>query len=372
MATNILITGGAGFIGSHLADELLANGYTVRVLDNLLPQVHGLQCIRPTYLDPQVELVLGDVRDADVVEKALQGIDAVYHFAAAVETGQSMCEVADYLSINNLGTAVLLDALARHPVERLIVASSKSIYGEGAYQTPDGEWCIVHPRSREQLQRRAWDLHAPDGRPVQPVPTPEFKLPEMTSVYALSKYDQESLCRMVGETCDIPTVVLRFFNVYGPRQSPASPTMGVLMWFAASYLRGQPPHIFEDGQQQRDFVHVRDVARACRLALETPAAAGQIFNIGSGQPHTIRSVAEQLAAVLDLQHIQPHLLNQYRPGDIRHCFADIFRARQVLGYEPRIALRAGLLELASWLDEQLLVNEVGKANTEHIAWGLGL
>ena len=267
MNRRVLITGGAGFIGSHLADELLAHGYQVRVLDCLLPQVHGGGAQRPEYLSPEVELMVGDVRDAAAVERALKGVDAVFHLAAAVGVGQSMYEVEHYTSVNNLGTAVLLQALAGSPVERLVVASSMSIYGEGAYRTAEGDPVMVGERPLEQLRRGEWEPRDDQGRAVFPMATPETKTPVASSVYALSKYDQERLCLIVGGAYKIPTVALRFFNAYGPRQALSTPYTGVLAIFSAQYLGGRHPSIFEDGLQQRDFVNVHDVARACRLAI---------------------------------------------------------------------------------------------------------
>ena len=370
MSQTILITGGAGFIGSHLADELLRSGYNVRVLDNLDSQVHGEARRRPDYLDRSVELIIGDVRDEATVERALDGVDAVYHFAAAVGVGQSMYEIARYTSVNNLGTAVLLEALSRTPVERLIVASSMSIYGEGAYRTADGRSCVAGERPLAQLQRGEWELRGEDGTALQPIPTPETKVPVASSVYALSKYDQERLCLIIGAAYRIPTVALRFFNVYGPRQALSNPYTGVLAIFASRFLSGNPPLIFEDGEQQRDFVNVHDLARACRLALEVPEAAGEVINVGSGRPITVRQVAAEMAETLDFSGIEPQVTGKYRVGDIRHCFADISKARQVLGYEPQVSFRDGLVELAEWLEGQIVTDSYTKANQELTARGL--
>ena len=272
MSKNILITGGAGFIGSHLVDELLTDGYRVRALDNLSPQVHGTDGSRPSYLNPEVELTVGDIRDPEVVRQALKGIDVVYHFAAVVGVGQSMYEIGKYTSTNNLGTAVLLEALIEQPVERLIVASSMSIYGEGLYQTPDGSLCAGFQRTQDQLKTGEWEVRNSAGEVLKPVPTPETKQPSLASVYALSKYDQERMCLMIGQSYGIPTVALRFFNTYGTRQSLSNPYTGVLAIFASRLLNNNPPLIFEDGYQQRDFVSIHDVVQACRLALEVPAA----------------------------------------------------------------------------------------------------
>jgi dTDP-L-rhamnose 4-epimerase len=366
----ILITGGAGFIGSHVADELLRHGHQVRVLDNLDPQIHGPDAVRPAYLDPEVELLLGDVRDASAVERALEGVEAVYHFAAAVGVGQSMYKIAQYTSVNNLGTAVLLEALIRRPVHRLVVASSMSIYGEGLYVDPDGSLRSVPPRSREQLQRGQWEIGDSDGTPLEPWPTPESKTPLATSVYALSKYDQERLCLIIGGNYPIPTVALRFFNVYGPRQALSNPYTGVLAIFASRYLNGNPPLVFEDGRQQRDFVSVYDIAAACRLALEVPEAVGEVFNIGSGRPISIRQLAAEMAGVLGLEHLRPEITGRYRSGDIRHCFADIGHARRVLGYQPRVELCDGLRELASWLAGQAATDRSHQAHAELAERGL--
>jgi dTDP-L-rhamnose 4-epimerase len=368
----VLISGGAGFIGSHVADELLAHGLKVRVLDTLAAQVHGDSGRRPDYLDPQVEVVVGDVADRDVLSRALQGVDAVYHFAAAVGVGQSMYEVAHYTRVNNLGTAVLLEALIAKPVERLVVASSMSLYGEGLYRGAGGQLRMAGERSLDQLKRGDWELHDEDGSVLQPVPTPESKPPALASVYALSKFDQERMCLMIGRAYQIPVVALRFFNAYGPRQALSNPYTGVLAIFAARLLNDNPPKIFEDGLQQRDFVSVYDVARACRLALQTPEAAGEVFNVGSGQPCTVRDVAARLARVLGKEHIEPEIIGKYRVGDIRHCFSDIGKARQVLGYAPEVTLDEGMAELAAWLESQAAVDRVAQASAELTARGLTL
>lgn len=370
MAKRILITGGAGFIGSHLADNLLQHGYEVRALDCLSPQVHGPDACRPEYLHPEVELQVGDVRDRAAVRRALEGVDAVYHFAAKVGVGQSMYDVCDYTAVNNDGTAVLLEALIERPVERLIVASSMSIYGEGLYRTATGELVSGLERPLAQLQAHDWELRTARGETLTPVPTPETKAPALASVYALGKYDQERMCLLVGRAYKIPTVALRFFNVYGPRQALSNPYTGVLAIFAARFLADQPPVIFEDGLQQRDFVNVRDIAEGCRLALEVTRAADKVFNLGSGEHFTVRAVAERIAAALDKEHIEPRIAQQYRVGDIRHCFADITLARRVLGYAPQIAFEEGVAELAEWLQGREAVAQSTDAGSELAARGL--
>jgi dTDP-L-rhamnose 4-epimerase len=372
MSKHVLITGGAGFIGSHLADELLKHGYRVRALDNLSPQVHGGNAKRPDYLDPDVDLIVGDVRDAAAVKRALAGVDVVYHFAAGVGVGQSMYQIANYTSLNNLGTAVLLEGLVERPVERLVVASSMSIYGEGMYRDPHGEISQGLERSVEQLKKHDWEVRNNRGEALTPVPTAESKPPVLASVYALSKYDQERMCLIVARAYGFGAVAMRFFNVYGTRQALSNPYTGVLAIFASRLLNDKSPLIFEDGFQQRDFVSVYDVARACRLAMERGDADGQVFNVGSGKAWTVREIAARMAAVMGKEDVEPEVTGKYRVGDIRHCFADIRRAQRLLGYEPRVTLEAGLEELAEWLEGRVAHDQVDKARAELVARGLAL
>jgi dTDP-L-rhamnose 4-epimerase len=369
MARNVLITGGAGFIGSHLADLLLATGYNVRILDCLSPQVHPHGSV-PNYLTKEAELIRGDVRDADAVERGLRGVDAVIHLAAAVGVGQSMYELVAYTEVNELGTAILLEALTRHPVERLVCASSMSIYGEGLARRSDGTIVVPEERSVEQLRRGAWDLVDDDGQPLTPLPTPESKPAALSSVYALNKFNQERLCLMIGKAYGIPTVALRFFNVYGPRQALSNPYTGVLAIFASRLLNAKPPLVFEDGLQRRDFVHVYDVARACLLALEAHRGIGEAFNIGSGQSRTILSIAEDLARSIGRSGASPQLTGKYRAGDIRHCFADVTKAKHVLGFTPQVDFGAGLEQLAAWLADQVAEDSVDAATAELESRGL--
>jgi len=372
MSKRVLITGGAGFIGSHLCDELLEHGYRVRALDNLSPQVHGAGGKRPEYLSRDVELIVGDVRDKHEMRRSLAGVDAVYHFAAAVGVGQSMYEIVNYTSLNNLGTAVLLEALVEHPVERLLVASSMSIYGEGLYQDPDGDISTGMERTAEQLRNHEWEVHNNRAQRLTPIPTPETKQPTLASIYALNKYDQERMCLMIGRAYSIPAVALRFFNVYGPRQALSNPYTGVLAIFASRLMNGKPPLIFEDGLQQRDFVSVHDIATACRLALEVPDAAGRVFNIGSGRAYTVLEIARKVARVLGKEDIEPEISGKYRVGDIRHCFSDIRLARRLLGYEPRVEFEEGLSELAEWLEGQEASDHVSQARSELEKRGLAI
>lgn len=372
MSLHILITGGGGFIGSHLADALLARGHRVRALDNLAPQVHGPGEQRPSYLDPDVDLVKGDVRDPIAVRRALHGVDVVYHLAAAVGVGQSMYEIAQYTSVNDLGTAVLLEGLAADPVQRLVVASSMSLYGEGLYRTQDGTLCEGDERSLAKLRAGEWEVRNRQGEVLTPVPTPESKLPSLASVYALSKFDQERMCLMIGRAYGIPTTALRFFNVFGTRQALSNPYTGVLAIFASRLLNEKRPSVFEDGRQRRDFVSVYDVVRACCLVLERPASRGEVFNIGSGRSYTVREIAQRIAAVIGKEYLKPEITGKYRVGDIRHCFADISRARTSLGYEPQMDLEDGLVELAGWLEGQVSTDRMEEASAELAVRGLTL
>lgn len=368
---HVLIVGGAGFIGSHLADYLLAEGHSVRILDELDPQVHGLASL-PSQLTADVEFVKGDVRDLNTVGRALRRIDIVFHLAASVGVGQSMYQIAHYTSNNSLGTAVLLEALIEQRVERLIVASSMSVYGEGLYL--DGRQRVV-PNVRRDLKRvrqRLWEIVGADGLPLQPFPTPEDKPAEPQSVYALLKHHQERMCLCVGEAYGIPTVALRFFNTYGPRQALSNPYTGVIAIFASRILNGRSPIMFEDGLQQRDFVSVHDVAQACGRAMEVPEAAGMTFNVGSGRPVSIMELGQRISSALGKSELPPIATGKFRIGDVRHCFADISRARLVLGYKPAISLDEGLAELASWLDGQVAMDRLPQASAELAARGLTL
>ncbi|HEU0016248.1 MAG TPA: NAD-dependent epimerase/dehydratase family protein [Longimicrobium sp.] len=350
---NVLVTGGAGFVGSHLVDALLERGHAVRIFDNLDPQVHGPGRRVPEWVPADAELVVGDMRDLEAVRRSLEGVELVYHLAAAVGVGQSMYQVADYTAANTLGTANLLQCLVdgRGAVERLVVASSMSIYGEGRYLRPDGTEATAALRRAEQLRRHEWEPVDVDGAPLTPAPTDEGKPLDPTSIYALTKADQEKMVLQIGAAYGIPSVALRFFNIYGPRQALSNPYTGVAAIFSARLLNGQPPLVFEDGRQQRDFVSVFDIVRGLLLAAEEDAAVGKALNLGSGRAVTVLEVASTLASVLG-SAVEAEVVGKYRVGDIRHCFADIALAREVLGYEPRVSFEEGMQKLVEWLQEQ--------------------
>jgi dTDP-L-rhamnose 4-epimerase len=370
--SNILVTGGAGFIGSHIVDALVARGHQVRVLDSLVEQVHGPNPDRPAHLNRAAEFMRGDVREVESTRRALQGIDVVYHEAAEVGVGQSMYDVTRYVGGNTYATSVLLEILAneKHAVKRLIVASSMSIYGEGAYRCrTHGQ---VHPflRPEEQLARKDWEMRCPwCGQPADIMGTPEDKPLFPTSIYAISKMDQELMCLSIGRAYNLPTVALRYFNVYGPRQALSNPYTGVAAIFSGRLLNGKPPVIFEDGLQSRDFVHVSDIVQANLLAMERDEAIYEVFNIGTGRALSICDVATALIGELKVQ-VQPEIVGGFRAGDIRHCVADISQARQRLGYEPRVKFEDGLAELVAWVKSQNAVDRVDQARSELAARGL--
>jgi dTDP-L-rhamnose 4-epimerase len=368
----VLITGGAGFIGSHLADRLLAEGHEVRALDNLDPQVHPAG-ERPGYLDGEIELQVGDVRDHEAVGRALDGVDTVVHFAAAVGVGQSMYEIERYTSINAIGAAVLLEEVVerREHIRKLLVASSMSIYGEGQYRNPQTGESGLAPgvRPESQLAARKWDVLADDGTPLEPEPTVETKLLRPTSIYAIGKRDHEEMVLAVGAAYSIPAVALRFFNVYGERQALSNPYTGVAAIFSSRLLNDRAPLIFEDGEQTRDFIDVRDIARCCALALQRDGADGWTLNVGTGRPTSILEVAQVIARGLG-KKIEPEVVNEFRAGDIRHCYAETQLANELLGFRAEIPFEAGMQELLAWLAGQEAADSVDAAREALVARGL--
>jgi dTDP-L-rhamnose 4-epimerase len=363
---NILVTGGAGFIGSHLVEELVALGHRVKVLDLLVPQVHGPGIQEPKYLPHNVEFMKGDVGDVAAWRWALKGVDIVFHEAAEVGVGQSMYEIVRYVRANTLGTAVLLELLAtgEYPIEKLIVASSMSIYGEGAYECPSCGPIFPELRATERLMERKWEMACPHcGEIATPLPTGEDKPLLPTSIYAISKRDQEEMCLAIGRAYDIPTVALRYFNVYGPRQALSNPYTGVAAIFSSRLLNGNPPLIFEDGLQSRDFVHVSDIVQANLLAMENGDADYGVFNVGTGRQLTVLDVAHALSGALGLE-IEPEIVGKFREGDIRHCYSDISKARRVLGYQPKVLFEDGISDLVQWVRAQESTDLVGTATQE--------
>lgn len=363
MAEKILVTGGAGFIGSYLVDEFLGAGYEVRVMDNLDPQVHGPEADWPGYLDPRAERMKGDVRSRADWEKALAGVDYVSHHAAAVGVGQSMYEIDRYLAANTQATALMLDVLARgdYPIKKLMVASSMSIYGEGAYECPEHGKVFPKIRAIAQLSERDWEPRCPVcGGSCRPTPTDEDKPLYPTSFYAVSKRDQEEMVLIYGQAYKTPAVALRYFNVYGPRQALSNPYTGVAAIFSGRLLNRKPPLIFEDGLQSRDFIHVRDIARANLAALESPAADGQVLNVGTGRSLTVLDMARALAEHLGLD-IRPEILGKFREGDVRHCYGDVNAMKDRLGFSASITFEQGIPELVAWVREQQAEDKVEDA-----------
>jgi dTDP-L-rhamnose 4-epimerase len=362
MGKKVLITGGAGFIGRHLAHALLERGDTVRVLDNLIEQVHPT-CSRPAELHREVELQVGDVRDQSAVLRALSGVDQVVHLAAEVGVGQSMYAVDRYTSVNDYGTAVLFQQLIDQPVERVVVASSMSIYGEGLYRTVDGDLAEDVDRTGRNADG-SWDPLDEAGRPMIPVPTPESKASGLKSVYAIGKYVQERLTLTLTKQYGMGGSALRLWNAYGPGQALSNPYTGVLAIFASRIANGQSPMVFEDGRQRRDFVHVRDVARAFLLALDRAEADGQVFNIGSGEDRSVEDVARLQATAMGRPSLEPDITGKARAGDIRHCIPDLTKAHEVLGYRATEGFGEGMAELAEWVERQEAEDRVIEARKE--------
>jgi dTDP-L-rhamnose 4-epimerase len=361
----VLITGGAGFIGSFLAERFVADGLAVRVLDNLDPQVHAQA---PASLPAAVDVRVGDVRDKAAVAAALDGVDVVVHAAAAVGVAQSLYRVQHYVDTNVGGTAVLLETLAerKRPLDRLVVLTSMTVYGEGVYRRP-GDGVLVRPRIRteDDVRQYGWDLHDRDtAERLEPVPTAEDATLLAANVYALTKRYQEELSLSLGRTYGFPVACLRLFNVYGPRQSLSNPYTGVLAIFLGRLLNGQRPVVYEDGGQTRDFVSVHDVVRAVTLAITRPEAVGCVFNVGTGVPRPIGTIAATLARMVGREDLAPDATGQFRRGDVRHCFADASRIRTALGFEPNADWEQSLRDLIDWARTAVVADRFDRADRE--------
>jgi dTDP-L-rhamnose 4-epimerase len=367
--SKVLVTGGAGFIGSHLVDKLVEMGDEVVVVDSLEEQVHKK---RPNYLNPETQYVFGDIRDESVLAKAIEDVEVIFHEAAAVGVGQSMYQVEKYVDVNTMATAKLLDVLVNkeHEVKKLIVASSMSIYGEGAYKCEDCD--IVNPSLREenQLKQREWEMKCPKcGKIVRPIATSEDKPLHPTSIYAITKRDQEEMCLTVGRAYGIPTVALRYFNAYGPRQSLNNPYTGVCAIFSARIKNNNPPLIFEDGFQSRDFVSVHDIVEANILSMKSSTANYEVFNVGTGKPVNILEIAQTLIKLYN-KDLKPEITNKYRAGDIRHCFANISKITDKLGYKPKVDFEEGMKELVAWGEKEESEDKFREAHEELLRRGL--
>jgi dTDP-L-rhamnose 4-epimerase len=362
----VLVTGGAGFIGRHICRALLEHGHDVVILDSIIEQVHGHA--DGITIPKDIEFIRGDIRNRDVTRRALEAVDSVIHLAAEVGVGQSMYAIEQYVSVNDCGTAVLMEELSRAPVRRIVVASSMSIYGEGLCRARDGS--LVEVAERGYGTRQSWNPVDKDGHPLEPIPTPETKRPSLASIYALTKYSQERMTLLLAKAHGMEGCALRLFNVFGPGQALSNPYTGVLAIFASRFLNGKRPLVFEDGMQRRDFVHVEDVADAFLAALQRPNIEGGVFNIGSGNSYTISEVATKLAEAMGRPDITPEILDQARFGDIRHCFADITLAKAALGYRPKRRLEDSLGELVDWVKTQRALDRVAEARAELEARGL--
>ncbi|TSC88501.1 MAG: NAD-dependent epimerase/dehydratase [Microgenomates group bacterium Gr01-1014_5] len=361
---NILVTGGAGFIGSFLVDELIKKGYSVRIFDNLEEQVH--QGKTPSYLNPKAEFIKGDVRNYEELSNALEGIDAVFHLASSVGVAQSNYEIKTYSDVNVGGTANLLDILIKkeHPVKKIITNSSMTGYGEGNYKCE--EHGIVRPpiRDENQLTQKDWELKCPKcGVEVKAKATNEEASEYPNSVYAITKKAQQDMLLLYGKTYNIPTIALRCFNVYGPRQSLSNPYTGVTAIFISRIKNNQPAVVYEDGMQTRDFVSVHDVVRAQILCLESDSVKNEVFNIGSGIPIPIKEIAETLDKHIGNKGLV-EVGGSFRKGDIRNCFADISKAQKVLGWEPEVSLAEGFKELIEWSEGEKAEDKFSQAEKE--------
>ncbi len=362
---NILVTGGMGFVGSHLVDELVQRGHRVRIFDNLDPQVHPNGAL-PDYANPHAEFIQGDVRDYGAFKKALDNIEVVFHKAAAVGMGQSQYAIKKYVDVNTGGTANLLDILANnnHSVKKIIVAASQTSYGEGLYACP--EHGIQHPglRPNDQLENAQWEHKcASCGADMPPAPIPEDTERACYAIYAQTKTHQEDMVLNIGRAYKIPSIALRYFNIFGPRQSLSNPYTGVSAIFISRLKNGKHPVIYEDGKQSRDFISVHDIVQANMLAMEKSEGDYRAFNVGSGIGTSIEHIALTLANILGVEHLAPHITNNYRHGDTRHSIADISRLKKTLGFQPSVRFQRGMEELVAWSRNREAIDGFAKAQS---------
>ncbi|MGO1265012.1 MAG: NAD-dependent epimerase/dehydratase family protein [Microbacterium gubbeenense] len=354
MAEQVLITGGAGFIGSHLARRFARDGHRVTVLDSLEKQVHGENPAADSPLLREVSevatVIEGSVTSSDDLRHALHGATIVVHLAAETGTGQSMYEIDRYTSTNVGGTSKLLDILANeeHTVRRIVIASSRSIYGEGAYQTEDGRTVYPSHRADADMASGDFDVHHPGEGPLTLMPTDESALLHPSSVYGITKQMQEALIMTVAPTIGLEATSVRYQNVYGPGQSLKNPYTGILSIFSTLIRQGKEINIFEDGEESRDFVYIDDVVEATFLAATRAAAAGEVFNVGSGVGTTVNEVVSALFAGLG-RSVPTRISGNYRLGDIRHNIADTNRLTRLLDFTPAVAFRDGVAAFAQWV-----------------------
>jgi dTDP-L-rhamnose 4-epimerase len=355
MTKKILITGGAGFIGSHLVDRLIEEkGHDITVFDILEEQVHGKIYDPPEYLNKNAKFIHGSVTDYNKFEELIKDHEVIFHLAAMVGVGQSMYQVKKYVEHNVLGTANLLDILtnSEHNVKKLVIASSNTVYGEG--KSKCNKCGIISPelRTPAQLKNKDWENNCHIcGEKVKPLLTDETTPLDPSSIYAYSKQAQEHMGLLIGNTYGINTTILRFFLVYGSRQAPSNPYTGVCTIFCTRLLQDKPAIVYEDGLQTRDFVNVKDICQALTLAMEKEAARGEIFNVGSGSPITIKEVAEIITEQINPK-LKPIYNQQYRVGDIRNCIADISKISSELGFKPQYSFKEGIKELIDWVKSQ--------------------
>ncbi|MCA9445004.1 MAG: GDP-mannose 4,6-dehydratase [Candidatus Omnitrophica bacterium] len=361
----ILVTGGAGFIGSHLVDRLVEEGERVTVLDCLDSQVHPDGT--PDYLNQDAEFVLGNILDRDLFADLIKKNEIIYHLASAVGVGQSQYQIDHYVQANTQGTARMLDILVNenHEIQKIIVAASMSSYGEGLYEGIDtGRKVRPGLRPESQLVAGEWELlDSASGEKLRPIPTPESEPFQESSIYAMTKAHQEEMVLNIGKIYNIPAVATRFFNVYGPRQSLSNPYTGVSAIFISRIKNDNPPVVYEDGKQSRDFISVHDVVTALMLLKQTDVLDYEAVNIGTGVPVPIADVARTIAKVCR-KSIEPNIQNKFRKGDIRHCFADNTKLCEKLEWEPRVSFEEGIHEVVEWSDRVKAADRFDEAAVE--------